>query len=395
MGSARTGTPHLFSSAIAVAIVATTLLAGRIVAVHLERVTIPSTAPELFPLKNQGLAFQRAAARAGDVLPMYGSSELVLPFPQRASNFFRTAPTGFQVSPVGNPGMTVLIITQKVAALGSDLRSKKLAISLSPTWFLTPNLGWRAYEGNFSLMLASEMVFNGALKFKLKREIALHMLEYPGTLEQSPLLEFALRRLASGRWLDRVVLRALWPIGKVQTAVMELQDHFAALDHIWHEIEPATRRSEILDWPKLIAKVSGPESTDKGKIEKASNVNDQISQGSRDAAFRMRLDTAHGWGDLELLLRTLASLHAQPLLLSMPIDGQFYDRTGVSWSAREGYYDKLCALAQRYNIPVIEFREHDDDPGFLLRHTDHLTAKGWTFYNRALDDFFHGRVPRS
>jgi D-alanine transfer protein len=107
------------------------------------------------------------------------------------------------------------------------------------------------------------------------------------------------------------------------------------------------------------------------------------------------MNTAHAWEELELLLRTLASVHAQPLLLSMPIDGQFYDRTGVSWSAREGYYDKLRALAQRYNFPVIEFREHDDDPAFLLRHTDHLTAKGWTFYNRALDDFFHGRVPRS
>ena len=23
----------------------------------------------------------------------------------------------------------------------------------------------------------------------------------------------------------------------------------------------------------------------------------------------------------------------------------------------------------------------------------HLAARGWLFYNRALDDFFHGRVP--
>ena len=107
------------------------------------------------------------------------------------------------------------------------------------------------------------------------------------------------------------------------------------------------------------------------------------------------MNTAPGWVDLELLLRTLASVHARPLLLSMPIDGQFYDRAGVSRSAREGYYDKLRVLAQRYNVPLIEFRDHDDDPAFLLRHTDHLTAKGWIFYNRALDDFFHGRIPTS
>jgi D-alanine transfer protein len=395
MGSARTGTPHLFSAAIAVAVVAAALLAGRMVAIHLERITIPSTAPELFPLKNQGLAFQRAAARAKDVLPIYGSSELVLPFPQRASKFFCTAPTGFQVSPIGNPGMAVLIIMQKVAALGSDLHGKKLAISLSPVWILTPSGGRRVYEGNFSRMLASEIVFDTALKFKLKQKIASRMLEFPSTLEQSPVLEFALDRLASGRWFDRVVLCALWPIGKVQTAVMELQDHFEAVDHIRHEIEPAGRHSEIPDWPKLIAKVSGSRTTDKDKIEKASNASEQISPDSRDAAFRSRINTAPGWTDLELLLRILASVHARPLLLSMPMDGQFYDHAGVSRSAREGYYEKLRVMAQQYNFPLIEFRDHDEDPAFLLRHSDHLTARGWIFYNRALDDFFHGRVPGS
>jgi len=395
MGSARTGTPHLFSGAIAVAVVATTLLAGRMVAIHLERITIPSTAPELFPLKNQGVAFQRAAARAKNVLPIYGSSELVLPFPQRASKFFCTAPTGFQVSPVGNPGIAALIIMQKVAALGPDLHGKKLAISLSPIWFLTPNPSPRAYEGNFSLMLASEIVFDTPLKFRLKQKIASRMLEYPSTLEQSPLLDFALKRLASGQWFDRVALCALWPIGKVQTAVMELQDHYAAFDHIRREIEPARRHPGNPGWPKLIAKVSAPRATDRDKIEKASNSGEQINPGSRDAAFRSRMNKAPGWADLELLLCTLASVHAQPLLLSMPIDGQFYDHTGVSRSAREGYYDKLRVLAQRYNVPLIEFKDHDYDPAFLLRHTDHLTAKGWIFYNRALDDFFHGRLPGS
>ena len=63
------------------------------IAVHRERTTILSTAPELFALKNQGLAFQRAAAHAPNVLPLYGSSELTaLPVPERANVFFRTAP---------------------------------------------------------------------------------------------------------------------------------------------------------------------------------------------------------------------------------------------------------------------------------------------------------------
>src|SRR5213595_3142490 len=155
---ARQGTPHLFSGLIASGLAAAVLFSAEIVAVHLEHTTILSTAPELFPLKNQGLAFQRVAAHAQNVLPLYGSSELTaVPVPERAQIFFRTAPTGFQVSPVGAGGMPPLIILQKFGALGSDLRGKRLAISLSPG--LTTNPGCKSYAGNFSLMAASEMVF--------------------------------------------------------------------------------------------------------------------------------------------------------------------------------------------------------------------------------------------
>jgi len=67
---------HLFAGLIASGLVVAVLFCGEIAAVHLEHTTIAATAPELFPLKKQGLAFQRAAAHAPNVLPLYGSSEL-------------------------------------------------------------------------------------------------------------------------------------------------------------------------------------------------------------------------------------------------------------------------------------------------------------------------------
>jgi D-alanine transfer protein len=390
----RQGMPHLFSGLIAIGFTAAVLLGVGMVATHLEHTTILSTAPEQFPLKKQGLAFQRAAARAPCVLPLYGSSELVVPpVPERASIFFRSAPTGFQVSPVGAGGASLLGMLQKIGALGSDLREKKLAISLSPGWFFRES--WEGYKGSFSMMAASEMAFGTALDFELKRDIASRMLKYPTTLESSPFLEFVLKRLASGRWLDRVVFCALWPLGKVQTAILELQDHLAAFRYIRHKIKPVREcHSESPDWPKLIASVSGTKTADGEKVTKASSRPQEISSGRRDAEFRNNLDVSLGWTDLELLLRTLASVHAHPLLLSMPIAGDFYDLTGVSRSARENYYVRLRTLAQRYHFAVVDFEEHDEDPAFLYLQKSHLTAKGWIYYDRALDDFFHGRAPR-
>jgi D-alanine transfer protein len=389
--------PHLFAGSIALCLAAIVFFAEVRVLIHLEHITIVSTAPETFTLKNQGLAFQNAAAHARNVLPIYGSSELRIPAaPERGNNFFRTAPTGFQLSPVGGGGANPLIMLQRVGALGSHLRDKRIAISLSPGWFCTATPSWQGYKGNFSPMAASEMVFGSALGFGLKREIASRMLECPSTVEERPLLKFELNRLASDRWLDRVVFCALWPAGKLQTGLMELEDHLAAFNHIRHHTTPAPRlHPETIDWPQLIAKTSKARPVDAANIQQPSLFNRKITPGSRDPGFRSGVNSSPTWIDLDLLLRCLTVLRARPVILSMPLGGNFYDHAGVSRSARDDYYAKLRDLTQRYHFPVAEFQDHDEDPFFLIRHSSHLTAKGWVYYDQVLDDFFHGRLPGS
>ena len=388
--------PHVFATVIALGLAAITLFVAHRVLIHLEHATIASTAPEIFALKNQGLVFQRAAAHSPTVLPIYGSSELLRPaVPERGNVFFRTAPTGFQLSPVGGGGANPLNMLQKVGALGSALHGKRLAFSLSPGWFCTPKPGTQGYRGNFSAMAATEMVFGTALDFGLKREIAARMLQFPETLEQRPFLEFALRRLASGQLLDRAIFCALWPAGKIQTALYELEDHWAALHHIKRQTKPPPRLQEqSVDWPQLIAKANRAKPEDGGMIQQPSSFDRKITRGSRDVGFLTGVKTSPAWIDLDLLLRCLASVHARPFILSMPLGGDFYDHAGVSRSARDEFYRKLPALVDQYHFPVVEFQEHDEDPAFLIRQTPHLTAKGWAYYDRALDDFFHGRLPR-
>jgi D-alanine transfer protein len=370
-------------------------------AIHLEHKTLHEIAPRVFELKNQGLAFQRTAAHAQDVLPLYGSSELITPVRERAGVFFRGAPTGFQASPVGKVGTTPLIMLQDLAALGPDLRGKKIAISLSATWFVAPDTSLYWYEGNFSLFAASAFVFGSALDFDLKRDIASRMLQFPRLLKKSPLLGFALRRLASGGLPDRIIFSALWPLGKMQNAILDLQDHFAALNYILHQ--PKSRASlhqQTLDWPGLIAKASETANASEKQNVTLAGTNKLMPPRWSDAWFLECLNQSNQWRDLDLLFRVITEIHARPLLLSMPMDGQFYDKAGVSRSTRECYYQKMCALAKQYNFALEEFEQHDQDPIFLdhrLRHvaSPHPTAKGWMVYDRVLDKFFHGHVPGS
>src|SRR5438046_2912122 len=175
---ARPRAPHLSSALIACALPIPILCSGRLLAIYLEEKTIHVTAPQDFFIKNQGLAFERAAARMPDILLLYGSSELIDPIPNRASDFFSREPTGFEVCPVGKAGTTSLIILQKLGALGSVLHGRKVAISLSVSSFLVPTLKPEFYEGNFSLPAASGTLFGNALDSSLKTDIAKRMLQF-------------------------------------------------------------------------------------------------------------------------------------------------------------------------------------------------------------------------
>jgi D-alanine transfer protein len=388
---AKTSNPHLFAAAVVVALTAAILIAGRAIAVHFERSTVEAVAPELFPVKTQGLALQRTAVQARDVLPLYGSSELLGPLGVRAGDFFRRAPTGFQVSPVGKAGATSLIILQKLGALRRELNGKKVGVLLSSVCFVgTTSPYW--YEGNFSLFAASKLTFDSVLDFKLKRDIATRMLKFPHTLQKSSILEFALRRIAAGTWFDQLAFCAVWPLGKLENLILDLQDHFAALEYTLHKVEPAPpREPQTLDWTALIEKAKEPAAAQSDEKQGAGRSHRAAIPGSRDERFRASMNESPEWVDLELLLRILTEIHAKPLLISTPMYGRFFEKSGVSPLALKYYHTRIRAVAQRYNFELVDFPEHDEDVDFL---NPHLTGKGWIFYDRVLDDFFHERVPQ-
>jgi D-alanine transfer protein len=172
-------------------------------------------------------------------------------------------------------------------------------------------------------------------------------------------------------------------LGKLQNVLLDLQDHFEALVYILGGGKP------VPNWLR-------PLSSHRVHLLKGSAGNglEAMTTGSvdtihpaKDAEFRTRVATASEWTDLELLFRILTELRARPLILSMPIDA--YLAPGVSRPAHEAYYDRMRELARRYHFPLVEFEDHDADPTFLIARREHPTPKGWMYYNRALDNFFH------
>lgn len=387
--------PNIAATLIAFSIVAILLLAAAIGEQSLERRYIHVLAPILFPEKNQGISLQRMAFDQTDLLPLYGSSELVKPAGHKAADFFQTYPTNFNVFPVGKAGAASLILLQKLVAVGSELRGKKLIISISPTWFFKESVPVAYYDGNFSLLQAGELIYSREISFDLKRDVARRMLKYPKELEKSFLLAFALKQLASGSPMNRVLYYATVPLGHLENGILRMQDHFEMLFYIWKDwgrLHLHVRRSpHVIDWNRLFT-----DATDQVR-EHTDSDPEPIGSEQGSGMFVANEQNAHEWIDFELLLRGLNELGARPLLLSIPIDGQYFERFGVDRSFRDLYYNRIQRLAQTYQMPLLTFEGHDLDEDFFAGHHDHLTDKGWLYFDKAIDDFYHDRqaVPHS
>jgi D-alanine transfer protein len=385
--------PHLAAALMALLIASAALVSGLTWCRGVEDNYVHELAPDLSDSKLQGVALQKTAFAHGDLLVLYGSSELAKEVPNRSTEFFEDYPTGFRVFPVGKAGTTALAIAQKVAAVGGDLSGRKVALSLSPSAFFTKHIdpGW--YAGNFSALQATEFAFSDRLSFELKRDIARRMQQYPKTLQNDWLLDFAVERLAAGTAGDHVLYGLVYPLGRLQTWVGRAQDHFEAAIHILNEqgeLAAENRRPRKLNWPELIRR---GEQMARALAAKANPPKlAKRPKGSRDAAFREALAQAEEWRDLEMLLRAFHELGAKPLVLSMPVHGGDLETTGVSRIAQRDYFRHLESLTQRYGVPMAYYHAHEEDPTFFVDNLDHLGPKGWVYYNQTLDQFFHGHL---
>jgi len=396
--------PDLYAALAAVVVLALGA-AGISVAGHAaSRQSVHAIAPELFPAKNRGMLLQREAFRHHDLLPFYGSSELVREIPNRAADFFHDNPRGFDLFPVGDQGQPLLVTVQSLAAAGDALRGKKVVISVSPTLLLEAESPRRKakYAGNFSRLQARALALSEDLDDSFKRAAAGRMLGYPGTLQGDPVLRAVLLALADSTLLGRARYDALVPWEHLELLLLQVDD---AAQVLWHlrgrhdQDTAAPRTGPEPDWRALeasaereaLARAGGSQfGMDAARLKEMRPGRLQAAEGSwSDVRFRRAMAKAESWGDLDLLLSGLDRLGARPLILSMPLHGAYFDYLGVSRAARREFYARLEGLAAAHGTPLLDFAEHDEDRTFLVDEMDHLGPRGWVFFNRAIDAFFH------
>jgi D-alanine transfer protein len=395
--------PHLGGVVAALLMVFGLVAGGAQYATATEREYASVLAPTIFPQKSWGNAMQQAALALPDLMIIYGSSELRTGGQYDPGTLFNTYPTGFNVFSVGLHGAGALSMLQEVAASGPALRGKKVAVIVSPFFFLQPMDPSQWYDFNFSDLNANELAFNTALSLDARQAAATRMLQYPRMLAGDPVLRFALERLNDKSPFDLALYYAALPLGQIHIQVLRLQDHWEILNYLraQPQLDPdVSIKPARIDWDALVGQATDEEA--KHVTGNPFGIDDLYWKRNKellmaqkndltDDKFRSILQTSLEWGDLDLLLRSLKELGAEPLLMTVPLLGRYYDFRGVTAQGRRTFYDMFRAAAKPYGIPVITFEDREYDALFFQDTADHPSPVGWVYYDRALDDFYHGK----
>ncbi len=397
--------PHLCAALVACFLLSAGLLGGVAYADSLETEYIHALAAMNLQQKRQGLVLQRLAMRQDDLLPVYGSSELDIRNPYRAAKIFLSYPTGFNVFTVGGNNDGPILQLQIMAGMGDELRGKRIVISLSPQFFLQSALEALSYRGNYSRLHAYAFALSD-LPMSIKQAAAQRMLEYPQTVQRDALLWMVMKQVAEGEPQSQVMYALLYPLAKLHELTLELQDHWEVVNLIWEhpEIKPEIERrpQPRLNWNMLESHATryaeslvtnnpfGIPDADWKKYWRKMAQADRNSMS--DARFVHMLKVSRTWSDLKLFLEVLKFKGAQPLIITLPWHGVYWDMRGVSATARQVYYQKLTEFGQREGVPVVTFEQFDGDKYFLVDPNAHLSARGWVFYSQVLDAFYHGEL---
>ncbi|HEY7026965.1 MAG TPA: D-alanyl-lipoteichoic acid biosynthesis protein DltD [Gemmatimonadales bacterium] len=352
-----------------------------------------------------GVTIIREAFRHPDILPDFGSSEMIRgrgrPFYGPA--FFANAPTGFVLFPVADLGATPLAELLRVAAAGPDLRGKRLIISFTPQVFIGKGHDRfdQMYRGNFSPLQATVLAFSNDLSPALARDLTLQLLKHAATIRHELLLRAALNARASNTRLGQATYFALYPLGMIQEGFYRIADDFLVwrtLSDLKEKDRPPRTTGEALNWTMLAdsadrytrAHASGNQWGIEDKFFAQHGRYFLKQKGAKDSTeWLANLGEGYGWPELDLLLRLLKERGAKPLVVTMPKHGLFDEFAGLSASVRSHYYDKFSAAVAPYGFPVETFQAYDTVKYFLNDPDSHMSPKGWFRYDQLVNAFYH------
>lgn len=348
----------------------------------------------------QGSIMQKQAFENPRILPLYGSSEMSMIYDYHPANVL-TPETGVTPFLVGKGGTQTLIHVLNIAALGDEVRGKKLAIFLTPQWYGPGGIGEDTFAGNFSALHVYEILKDPTLSAKLKDNVAQRLLQFSKAYQDYPYLKKML--VLQGKTdLSSQIARVFYALpAQTEYAALALQDATTTNWQVNHlptqtlarYADASTASTTQPQWDELRAQAieQAKESTDNNPFEMdngfyTKNILPKL-QERKDSDKNAKYASSPEYGDLQLLMDVLKEKGAQPLFVILPMNGRWAEYTGIPTTERQSCYKKIAHMIQSEGFALADLSPHEKDD-YYLRDPWHLAWKGWLDVDETLYQFY-------
>ena len=352
--------------------------------------------------KNQGLILQQTASKGGDAIFIYGSSELSgSEDPFQPVNFFKGQYKGIYYDLIGRGYCQSLIHLIIFGALEDSLKGEKVVFFLSPQWFSKAGITSDDFKKNFSHLQYLAFMHNERISPQLKKAVAQRVYSLLGQGESLD-MQMLSSLMAKENGYAQGLLGVLQPYYRFKEYLLVCKDRVQAYRVLADKAVPQGTDlnshsligdlSRAIDWEaeKKRAQEYGQTQSDNNEF--------RIDNGYFTQYLAEKLPELKGYmqnqsylespeyRDLELLLQLCQELEIEPLFVSIPVNGLWYDYCGFPREDRAQYYEKVKQLITKAGYDLADFSDHEYDT-YFLRDTMHLGWKGWVEVNEAILDY--------
>lgn len=347
-------------------------------------------------IKDQGLAINKISADKKDNLLIFGSSELGARLEKYHPTYmFENKKTGFQVNIIGRGYTQSITHAIDFAALGSNLKNKKVVFIISPQWFEASGITSSDFAMNFSELQFYGMLFNNDVDANLKNQVFLRVKTLLKKTDDRSDIKMACSLYTENTFWSKTIYALLKPYFGIKYYYLELKDKINACKELEHYNEAGNSepQSNNINWDeeKLQAEKDGKEQADNNSFAIENNYYNMYIKNNLTKYKNMNKNNSYvkspEYDDLKMLLSICKEEKIKPLFISVPVHGKWYDYTGFSKEDRSEYYNKVNNLITSNGFEIADFSnmEYED---YFLKDVMHLGWKGWVYVDEAIDKYY-------
>ncbi len=329
-----------------------------------------------------------------DTMPVFGSSEFkhgrqTIYHPK---NIFRNHSVSLMT--IGGPYNQCLNHTVMLGAISPKMKKRKAVLLLSPTWFYKNGVRPDRYGLRFSESAYMSFMENKTIPDETKRYVANRtesLMADSGSV---------LHRIME---IDRIFVdKKAGEIAKLAYGlrkryvrdkdVLTLKGLLKA-EQIKKKKKYVSKENDEtpIDWDEMFAKAKNETfKTNNPYYIRARNWNLKFKHRFKIAKNLHKKENflrSPEYDDLEAFLQVCRAEKIKPLLVILPLNGRWYDYTGLKKDKRKVFADKITEYAQAYGAKLENFSKYDYVPYFLF-DAAHPAGQGWVKIDEAIYDYY-------